>query len=297
MFSNVRRHEIATFLRIRRARLQPEQVGLSRGTRRRTPGLRREEVAELAGISTEWYAWLEQTRDVRPSLETLQRISVALKLEPAEQQHLLTLGGYGAEGVSYGASRDAMVSPQLQRLMNQLDACPAWVTGARSDILTWNRAATVIHGDLHDMEGLERNGAYQLFMNPRMRRMLVGWETHARDCVAKLRLTFANYIDDPWFNELIDTLLTHSAAFAEWWNEHNVQLPHDGVKAYDHPDAGRLTFDYAVLQVAGGNGLPVQLVTYIPKSDTPTQAKMEALMGNAGYPGEDVVQESGEASG
>ncbi|GHC23355.1 helix-turn-helix transcriptional regulator [Aidingimonas halophila] len=297
MLSNDRRSEIATFLRIRRARLQPEQIGLPRGTRRRTPGLRREEVAELAGISTEWYAWLEQMRDVHPSMDTLQRIARALRLEPAEQQHLLTLGGYGPENGSNGSAREAVVSPQLQRLMNQLEFCPAWITGARSDILAWNRAATAIHGDLDAMRGIERNGVHQLFLNPRIRRMLVNWELHARDCVAKLRLTYANYIDDPWFNVLIGLLLEQSPEFAEWWEEHNVQLPQDGVKAYEHPEAGRLTFDYAVLQVAGGNGLPVQLITYIPKSDTPTQAKMEVLMGNAGYPGEDVVQESGEASG
>ncbi|GGX89285.1 transcriptional regulator [Litchfieldella qijiaojingensis] len=278
MLSNDRRSEIATFLRIRRARLQPEQIGLPRGARRRTPGLRREEVAELAGISTEWYAWLEQTRDVHPSMDTLQRIALALKLEPAEQQHLLTLGGYGSENGSNGSAREAVVSPQLQRLMDQLEFCPAWIMGARSDILAWNRAATIIHGDLHAMQGIERNGIHQLFLNPRIRRMLVDWESHARDCVAKLRLTYANYIDDPWFNELIGLLLEQSLEFAEWWEEHNVQLPHDGVKVYEYPEVGRLVFDYAVLQVAGGNGIPLHLITYVPSSDTDTQQKMETLL-------------------
>lgn len=287
MLSNIRRSEIATFLRIRRARLQPEQVGLPRGTRRRTPGLRREEVAELAGISTEWYAWLEQRRDVHPSMDTLQRIAGALRLEPAEQQHLLTLGGYGPEGGGNGPAREAVVGPQLQRLMDQLVCCPAWVMGARSDILAWNRAATVIHGNLPRMRGIERNGIYQLFLNPRIRRMLVDWEAHARDCVAKLRLTHANYLDDPWFNELVELLLSRSPAFTEWWDEHNVQLPHDGVKLYDHPSVGRLAFDYAILQVAGGNGIPLHLITYVPAGDTDTQEKMEALVG---YP-EVVLQE------
>ncbi|MDI5935795.1 helix-turn-helix domain-containing protein [Halomonas kalidii] len=278
MLSNDRRSEIATFLRLRRARLQPEQIGLPRGARRRTPGLRREEVAELAGISTEWYAWLEQTRDVHPSMDTLQRIALALKLEPAEQQHLLTLGGYGQESGSHGSAREAMVSPQLQRLMDQLECCPAWIMGARSDILAWNRAAAVIHGDLHAMQGIARNGIYQLFLNPRMRRTLVDWEAHARDCVAKLRLTYANYIDDPWFNELIGLLRARSPQFAEWWEEHNVRLPEDGVKAYEHPEVGRLVFDYAILQVAGGNGVPLQLITYVPTRDSGTQEKMEGLL-------------------
>ncbi|TFH88492.1 XRE family transcriptional regulator [Billgrantia azerbaijanica] len=278
MLSHDRRSEIATFLRIRRARLQPEQLGLPRGTRRRTPGLRREEVAELAGISTEWYAWLEQRRDVHPSMETLQCIAHALKLEPAEQRHLLTLGGYGAENGGNGAVRETAVSPQLQRLMDQLECCPAWIMGARSDILAWNRAATVIHGDLHAMRGIERNGVHQLFLNPRMRRMLVNWESHARDCVAKLRLTYANYIDDPWFNELIGLLRAQSPEFAAWWEEHNVQLPRDGVKAYEHPEAGRLTFDYALLQVAGDNGVPLQLITYVPSGESDTRQRMETLL-------------------
>ena len=278
MLSHIRRSEIATFLRIRRARLQPEQVGLPRGRRRRTPGLRREEVAELAGISTEWYAWLEQSRDVNPSLDTLQRIAQALRLEPAEQQHLLNLGGYGVENGDNGLAREAVVGDSLQRLLEQIVCCPAWIMGARSDILAWNRAATVIHGDLGAMRGIERNGIHQLFLNPAMRRMLVDWEGHARDCVAKLRLTQANYLDDPWFNELIELLRSRSPAFSAWWDEHEVRLPHDGVKVYEHPKAGRLSFDYAILQVAGGNEVPLNLITYVPTRDTDTQEKMEALL-------------------
>ncbi len=278
LLSNDRRSEIATFLRIRRARLQPEQIGLPRGARRRTPGLRREEVAELAGISTEWYAWLEQTRDVHPSVDTLQRIARALRLEPAEQQHLLALAGYGNDGSGNGSAREAVVSPQIRRLMEQLEYSPAWVMGARSDILAWNRAATVIHGDIRAMRGIERNGIYQLFLNPCMRRMLVDWEAHARDCVAKLRLTYASYIDDPWFNELLVLLGSRSPVFARWWAEHNVQLPQEGVKVYQHPEAGRLSFDFVILQVAGGNGVPLQLITYVATSETDTREKMKALL-------------------
>ncbi|SDJ14028.1 helix-turn-helix transcriptional regulator [Billgrantia gudaonensis] len=278
MLSIDRRSEIATFLRIRRARLQPEQLGLPRGTRRRTPGLRREEVAEMAGISTEWYAWLEQRRNVHPSMDTLQCIADALKLEPAERQHLLILGGYGPENGSNGVVHEAGVSPPLQRLMDQLECCPAWIMGARSDILAWNRAATVIHGDLHARQGIERNGIHGLFLNPRMRSMLLDWEAHARDCVAKLRLIYANYVEDPWFNELIALLQARSPEFAMWWEEHDVQLPQDGVKVYQHPEAGRLSFDYAILRVAGSNGVPLQLITYVPTSDTDTQQRMETFM-------------------
>lgn len=284
MLSDDRRREIATFLRNRRARLQPEDVGLPRGTRRRTPGLRREEVAALADVSTEWYTWLEQARDVRPSADTLQRISTALRLEPAEAQHLLVLGGYGAEALENGSPHETALSPQLQLLMDQLGYCPAWVHGERWDIVGWNRAATVIHGDLEAMEGLERNGLHQLFLNPRFRRMLVDWELHARDCVAKLRLAHSRHVDDPWFNELIDLLHARSPEFAAWWDEHHVQLPSDGVKVYEHPEAGRLTFDYTLLGVSGEQGKTLHLVTYLPSPGTDTQAKMEALLGAAAAP-------------
>lgn len=271
MLSEDRRREIATFLKNRRARLQPEHVGLPRGKRRRTPGLRREEVAASAGISTEWYTWLEQARDVRPSAETLRRIAAALRLDPAESRHLFALGGHGADGSESTAVRDTDANPRFQRLLDQLDSCPAWVCGERWDFLAWNRAATIIHGDIATLEGVERNGLYRLFLSPRMRAMLVDWEVHARDCVAKLRLAHARHVDDPWFNELVHALRARSPEFAAWWDDHNVQLPQHGVKIYDHPEAGRLEFDYVTLALAGGHGT---MVTYVPADGTDTRRKM-----------------------
>jgi transcriptional regulator with XRE-family HTH domain len=279
MLSNDRRTEIATFLRLRRTRRQPEEVGLPRGGRRRTPGLRREEVAALAGVSTEWYTWLEQARDVHPSPETLRRIAAALRLEPGESQHLLTLAGYGVGEHGNGAARPGVVSPRIQRLLDHLGHCPAWVYGERWDILAWNEAATVIHGDLPAMEGIERNALYQLYLNPRWRRMLVDWELHAQDCVAKLRAAYARRVDDPWFNELVDLLRARSREFAEWWNQHDVRLAQDGVKYYDHPEVGRLSFDYTIFDLADERSASLHLVTYLPAPGTDTREKMERLLG------------------
>src|SRR5690606_26478034 len=124
--STDRREEIAGFLRQRRARLRPGDVGLPPGRRRRTPGLRREEVAALAGVSTEWYKWLEQARAVRPSMETVRRIAEALRLEPGETRHLLTLAGYGEPHAPAATNGDAVVSDHITRLLAQLDPCPAW---------------------------------------------------------------------------------------------------------------------------------------------------------------------------
>ena len=277
MLSEDRRREIATFLRLRRERLQPEQVNLPRGNRRRTPGLRREEVAALAGVSTEWYTWLEQARDVQPSADTLRRIAAALRLEPGEAQHLLTLAGQSGEAGGNGHTHACIVTPRVHRLLEQFGQCPAWVHGERWDFLAWNRAATVIHDGIDAAQGFERNGVYRVFTHARMREMLVDWERHARDIVAKLRVTHARYVDDPWFNELVSVLRAKSDEFARWWNEHNVQLPHGGVKRYRHPEAGLLSFEFTHLEIAGEPFEAAHLVAYVP-ADAPTRKRMRELL-------------------
>lgn len=277
MLSEDRRREIAAFLRSRRERLQPEQLGLPRGRRRRTPGLRREEVAAAAGLSTEWYTWLEQARDVHPSAETLQQVAAALQLEPGESRHLLTLAGYGVGQMEDGQAQAA--SPRLQRLLDNFADCPAWIYGERWDFLAWNRSATVIHGDLAAAEGLERNGVYRLFMRVEMREMLEDWELHARDCVAKLRALHARNLGDPRFDELIEQLRAQSPEFTTWWQQHNVQLPRGGgVKRYRHPRAGLLTFEFNVLDVPGESATAAHLIAYIPAPNTGTRDKMQRLL-------------------
>jgi transcriptional regulator with XRE-family HTH domain len=279
MYSDERRREIADFLKTRRMRRQPEELGLPRGRRRRTPGLRREEVATAAGVSAEWYTWLEQAREVHPSADVLSRISGALRLEPNETRHLLTLAGYAVPRSSGDAPRPVSVSLRLQRLMDQLEYGPAWVFGERWDVLGWNRAASVIHGDLAGLQGIERNALYQLFLGDRMRATLQDWEVHGRQCVAKLRATYASRVDDPWFNELVNTLRTRSPQFERWWNENDIKTSEEGVKHYEHPEAGRLVFDFTVLEVVDERMAPLRLITYVPAPGTGTREKMEALLG------------------
>lgn len=278
MLSADRRQEIAGFLRSRRERLQPEDVGPPRGARRRTPGLRREEVASLASVSTEWYKWLEQSRDVRASADTLRRIANALCLEPSENEHLLRLAGYRYDDEGNGRPQVAEVSPHIQRLIDQLVYCPTWVLGVRWDILAWNCAAECIHGDLGAMQGIERNALYQLFLSPRQHEMLVDWEAHARGVVASLRVEHARHVDDPWFNEIVDVLREGSTLFDRWWNESDVQAYQDGVKVYEHPDVGRLTFDFTVLDVADARFAELSLITYVPDDSTDTRQKMATLL-------------------
>lgn len=281
MLSDDRRAEIAGFLRRRRARLVPTEVGLPAGRRRRTPGLRREEVATLAGVSTEWYTWLEQARPVRASEEALRRIAAALRLEPGESRHLLTLAGYGVAPTEPARRHNSVVGDHLRRLLDQLDPCPAWVYGERWDVLAWNRAATLIHGDLETMPDGERNGMYQMFLNQRMRRMLVDWERHAKGAVGKVRAAHARYLDDPWFNALIEGLLSRSVEFAALWSDHVVQPYQDGIKEYEHPELGRLSFEYTVLNVADERFATLSLVMYVPLAGTDTRSKLEEAVGSA----------------
>ena len=278
MLSDERRREIADFLKTRRMRRQPEELGLPRGRRRRTPGLRRAEVAGAAGVSAEWYTWLEQAREVRPSAEVLTRIGAALRLEPYETRHLLTLGGYAIPASGSDIPRSVSVSLRLQRLIDQMDYGPAWVFGERWDIVAWNRAASVIHGDLAALQGIERNALYQLFLGNRMRSMLVDWETHGRGCVAKLRVAYASRVDDPWFNELVTILRTRSADFERWWNQNDIQMAQEGVKHYEHPEVGRLVFDFSVLDVLDERMSSLRLVAYVPAPGTGTREKMAKLL-------------------
>jgi transcriptional regulator with XRE-family HTH domain len=289
MLSEERRREIADFLKIRRMRRQPEELGLPRGRRRRTPGLRREEVAAAAGVSAEWYTWLEQAREVRPSAQVLTRIADALRLEPLEARHLLTLAGHAVPASSSDLARPVSVSLRLQRLIDQMEFGPAWVFGERWDIVAWNRAATVVHGDLAALQGMERNGLYQIFLGGRMRSMLIDWETHARMCVAKLRAAYASRVDDPWFNELVTLLRTRSEEFERWWNQNDIETAQEGVKHYEHPELGRLVFDFTVLEVLDERMSSLRMVAYVPAPGTGTREKMERFLAQAAEVGTDLL--------
>jgi transcriptional regulator with XRE-family HTH domain len=278
MSSEKRRREIAEFLKSRRMLRQPEELGLPRGPRRRTPGLRREEVASVAGVSAEWYTWLEQARDVHPSVEVLQRIGSALRLEPGEYRHLLTLGGYAYQENGSEVAPAESISLRLQRLLDQLEYCPAWAIGERLDVLGWNRAATAVHGDFTTVHGIERNALYQFFLVKAVRPMMLDWEEQTRCCTAALRAAYANRVDDPWFDELIHLLRSRSHEFDRLWDAHGMEMCTEGTHNYEHPFAGRLVFDYTIMDVLDERMAPVRLVTYVPAPGTGTRRRMEQLL-------------------
>jgi transcriptional regulator with XRE-family HTH domain len=269
-----RRDELADFLRKRRASLQPADVGLNGGGRRRTPGLRREEVAALAGVGTTWYTWLEQGRDVRASFEVLDAIAGALRLTPAERNHLMLLG----RGESPPAHRPPpeKASPTLSRLVENLGSNPAWILGRRWDYLAWNRAAALILGDIGRLPKPERNHVWLTFTDPVRRELFADWDRAIRLIVARFRADSAHHVGDPAFEELIAKLRRSSPEFSALWKRHEVAETGIGRKELNHPEAGRLVFEHAVFHPAEAPEQRLVLYSPLPEEDTP--AKLAALL-------------------
>ena len=272
-----RRAELADFLRRRRASIQPEDVGLPSGGRRRTPGLRREEVAQLAGVGTTWYTWLEQGRDVRASMEVFEAIAKAMRLTPAERAHLILLGrGEEVPACKPPAER---VSPTLRRLVENLGSNPAMVLGRRWDYLAWNRAACAVFGDFGTIPRAARNHLWQLFMDPLRREMFEDWSQTSRLAVAKFRADSAQHLGDPSFEELIQALRQSSPDFCKAWKRHEVARVGEGRKHVHHPMAGLLVFEHAVFHPVSA---PEQRLTlYSPVPETGTAEKLAELVEDA----------------
>lgn len=271
--SERRRAELADFLRSRRAELKPEDVGLPNGGRRRTPGLRREEVASLAGVGATWYTWLEQGRDVRASHEVLEAIARALQLSPVERTHLMLLGR--GEEIPAAEPPPEYVSPSLRRLVESLGPHPAYVLGRRWDILAWNRAACAVVSDFGAIPTRARNHLWLMFMDPARREMMPDWEQSARICAAKFRADHARHLGDPAFEELVSSLRQNSREFCRLWKRHEVASSGAGRKELRHPQVGPLSFEHAVFHPVDE---PEQrLVLYSPVPDTGTAEKLEEL--------------------
>ncbi len=269
-----RRAELADFLRRRRASLQPQEVGLPNGSRRRTPGLRREEVAQLAGVGTTWYTWLEQGRDVRASLDVLESISRALRLTAAERTHLVLLGR--GEEPPPCKSQSERVSPTLRRLVENLGPNPAFVLGRRWDYLAWNRAALVVLGDIERFPRAQRNHIWLSFMDPTRRERLVDWERNSRLLVAKFRADSAHHLGDPEFEQLISSLKQSSREFCIAWKRHEVARTGVGRREIDHPVVGMMAFEHAIVHPAEEPEQRMALYSPLPEHDTP--AKLAQLM-------------------
>ncbi|MBM7052897.1 helix-turn-helix domain-containing protein [Streptomyces durocortorensis] len=275
-----RRAELSEFLRTRRAKLQPQDVGLPDfGRHRRVPGLRREELAQLAGVSVAYYTRLEQGNGRNVSAEVLDAIARALRLTDAEHAHLTHLARPARHKKKRRPARVQRVRTGLLYLLDSMDGIPAYVTGARSDILAWNPMAAAVFGDWGALPPAERNWARLVFLSPAYRDLFVNWDSKASDMVSYLRLYAGCHPDDPELSALVGELSVKSDEFRRLWATHNVKEKGHGVKLIRHPLAGDLTLSYETLNLPDDE--EQHLVTYHaePGSDSAQALRLLASWG------------------
>ncbi|GAA4199732.1 helix-turn-helix transcriptional regulator [Actinocatenispora rupis] len=255
----IRRRELARFLRSRRERITPEQVGLPPGRRRRTPGLRREEVAQLAGVGVTWYTWLEQGRDIQASEQVLNAIAGTLRLDPYERSHLCTLAGIPEPAA---AKECRAVPPEVHAMLRQLNPYPATVQNARGDILAFNATYDRLVGGLSARPFEERNSLLLAFTDPAWRARIVDWDVAAPRMVAQFRAAMARHVAEPAWKDLVRRLRQASPEFAELWERHEVKAPENLTKRYRSVDVGLVHLRYTHLWF--GPRTETRLTTYTP---------------------------------
>jgi transcriptional regulator with XRE-family HTH domain len=282
MLEGMNRSDLATFLRTRRHRLRPAGVGLPGAGPRRTPGLRRQEVAQLAGMSVDYYIRLEQARGPHPSRQILAALARALLLTADEREYLFRLAGEPPPPAA-GPSRE--ISPGLLNLLDSLPETPAYVVDAKYDILAWNRLATHFIGDLSGFAESDRNMIRWMFRLP---AAAGPWSDpdaarFTRSIVADLRAAYARYPADPGIGALVTELLGLSPRFAEMWAVHEVESRRPLIKRVDHPLAGPLEFECQILRVPDTGQ---RLIAYCAAPGSATQAAFRRLaeLTNAGLP-------------
>jgi transcriptional regulator with XRE-family HTH domain len=265
----VHRAELASFLRARREATDPVALGLNPGPRRRTPGLRREEVAQLSGVSVTWYTWLEQARDITVSRQVIDSLARVLRLPPEDRAHMFTLAGLVLPA-------ESPVPPQvdgtLRRLTHELNPNPACVISVWWDLLVVNEAYAVMIGGLEHRPQPERNSLWLTFTGSQTRGLYVDWEDEARQLVDQLRIQLAQHPTDTRGPRLVENLQHASPQFAELWQEPPVRHFHSSRKRFRHPEAGRIDLDYIKLASDGDT----YLIAFLP-SDAVSAERLREL--------------------
>ncbi|WP_040813419.1 helix-turn-helix transcriptional regulator [Nocardia concava] len=266
------RTELADFLRRRREQLQPGTVGLPPGARRRTPGLRRDEVAMLAGMSTDYYTRLEQARGPRPSVQVLASLARALRLTDGERDHLYYLAGHQAPA----RGGDGHVGPAILHVLSKLDDTPAVVISDLGEVLVQNRMHTLLSGDYSQQRGLDRCIPWLWFTRPDSRRIFpeADWEGLSHMHVGTLRATAARRAGDDDVTELVARLRAASPEFEELWNEHEVRSEREHNKRIIHPEVGVLDLICEPLLTPSATR---HVLIYYPAPNTDTQEKLDLL--------------------
>ncbi len=268
--AEVRRHELAAFLRSRRERITPEEVGLPRGRRRRTPGLRREEVAQLSAVGVTWYTWLEQGRDIQVSVQVLDALARTLMLDATERAHLFQLSG-AVDPTP--ALMCPSVTPALRVMLEQLEPYPASVQNSRYDILAHNRTLGLLLCDLEAVPPEDRNCILLSYTNEDWRNSIVHLEDTRRLMAARLRAAMAGHLTEPAWKMLLKRLREYPE-FCEAWERHEVVAAHSRRKEFLNRLVGRVVLDQSELWL--GPELGSRMVTYVP-ADEESRVRLERL--------------------
>ncbi|AWB45625.1 transcriptional regulator [Paenibacillus sp. CAA11] len=270
-----KRRELGKFLKSRRSRLTPEQFGLPVGPRRKVQGLRREELAQIAGIGLTWYTWLEQGKNIQVSTQVLECLVTVMQLNTEERNHLYNLA-LGQLPVEQTASIEESLIPIVQNFMNEYERCPAYVTDQRWDILLWNKAGERVFGDFEKMDKKERNAIWRCFASTDYRNLIGDWENHAKRLLAQFRSTSTPFVGESWFKDLVAELMEISPEFRQWWPSYDISGTPIGKKMINHPRVGTMVMEHITFRVYDAPEL--KLTVYRPLEENDTVQKMIRLL-------------------
>jgi transcriptional regulator with XRE-family HTH domain len=279
-----KRGELGEFLQSRRARLRPGDVGLPSFGRRRVPGLRRQELAQLAGVSVDYYVRLEQGRAGQPSTEVIEAIARALCLDDDELAHLHDLGRPTRR--RRRPPQPERVRTEVQHLLDALDRVPAMVVGRRMDVLAWNGLGAALGVDWGSLPPEQRNAARYMFLDEGARELYPDWEQGAREAVAYLRFAAGRYPDDSELAALVGELSVKSAEFRRWWPQHEVRAKSHGRKRLQHPIVGPIVLSYEALTLAGDADQVLITYTSAPGSESETALRLLGSVAEPARPAE-----------
>lgn len=260
------RSELADFLRTRRRHIRPVEAGLRVTGQRRTPGLRREEVALLSGVSLTWYTWLEQARDIKPSLQVMDALARTLHMSAAEHEYVLRLTGHATERALGNSS--VVMPPHGQRLLDALGTSPAYATTHNWSIVGWNRAYEAFYPNIATTPAPDRNLLWLVFTDPYVHDLLADWRTDSRRFLTQFRAEAGSRVHEPAFTDLVQRLLEVSEHFRVGWASHDVDQFTSRERRFEHPKGGALLLEHHRLALSDCPDLHLVVYTAAPRTDT-----------------------------
>ncbi|KAB7672620.1 helix-turn-helix transcriptional regulator [Bacillus sp. B1-b2] len=258
---------LSDFLKSKRSKLLPQMVGLPSGSRRRTIGLRREEVAQLAGVSTTWYTWLEQGRDIKVSISVLDAVCDALQLNKDERKYLYGLALDEGSSQLEEMEEELIITPSLEKILQELRFCPTIITDRRMFIVGWNEAAAKVFLDFSKIVKEERNLIELLFSRKELKALAVNWEDFVKGFMSIFRTYVGQYLADEWYTDFIQKMTENYQVFNHMWNESEVSSAPEVVIEFRHSKAGKMLYNLTSLQVQGDNDLRCSIYTPLDRTE------------------------------